>query len=329
MSLWSDFYTAIVDLSYQERLLKESNLNREAFHETIETAKHKLSLQKNEYIIYHDFTLYAEPRAIREYVRGFSGFRIMKGVYVGGSRGRSESHEELRILDYGTLTITNKRLIFMGKFNGHDIKIDNISFMNVHTDGVQVGKTGRQRTLYFSAESGLLPYFAIKNVAIYKKLENLHQYLKFFRELPEEIEKLNVEGKHDNEFLKSHSTLIENVVNDIEIKYKNFRTSDFSLLNKNIEELIINIKSLTRTISFILEKAEEIEKTVEKPKGMSKIFKSSSKQILNKFKEKYGNTPEELTLIESDKLNKTLSNMGSEIEQQSKLFFDKIDINVS
>jgi len=330
MGFWNDFYTSIVDLSYQERILEESHLSRESFNETIDTAKQKLSLKKDEHIIYHDFTLYSEPRAIREYVRGFSGFRIAKGVYIGGGRGRAESHEELRVLDYGTLTITNKRLIFMGKFKGHNIKHDHISFVDVHTDGIQIGKTGRQRTMYFSSESGLLPYFAIKNVTTYKKLEMLHQYLNFFRELPQEIGKINIKGKQKEEILQSHVKVIESIAKELESRYKKFKSPDFLVLNRDIEELIKNVQSITKTISSALEKTKKIWKTVEKPKGIYKLFKlSASKQTTKIFKEKYGNTSEELTLIESEKLNKTLSILRADMEEQSKLFFDKINIQVS
>jgi hypothetical protein len=170
---------SLFNITYEEELANQLNISRKQFQETIESAKGKLILGKGEHIIFHDFTVYTEPRAIRDYISGRAGVRIMKGVWIGGTRGRSESHQELRIVDYGTLTITNKKLVFIGKFKTLSIPITSITTITPFLDAVQVSKTGKERSMYFSASSGFLPYYAIKNINKYHKLALLIDYLKF------------------------------------------------------------------------------------------------------------------------------------------------------
>lgn len=55
-----------------------------------------------------------EPRAVRTGAYGGPSFRVAKGVYFRVGGVRSESHEELRNIDQGTLTLTNKRVVFSG-----------------------------------------------------------------------------------------------------------------------------------------------------------------------------------------------------------------------
>ena len=61
---------------------------------------------------------------------GGPSFRVAKGVNfrVGGFQARGESHEELRVIDNGDITLTNKRFVFSGSkrsvnFNINKMKI--------------------------------------------------------------------------------------------------------------------------------------------------------------------------------------------------------------
>ncbi|MCE5339492.1 MAG: hypothetical protein LLF90_12525 [Methanomicrobiaceae archaeon] len=59
-----------------------------------------------------------EPRSVWTTYGGGGGpsFRIAKSVYfrTGGFAARSESHEEIQVIDSGTLTLTNRRMVFVG-----------------------------------------------------------------------------------------------------------------------------------------------------------------------------------------------------------------------
>lgn len=61
---------------------------------------------------------FIEPRAIRDTQAGYGGtsIRIAKGmsVRIGAARARSESHDELRVIDTGIFTLTSRRMVFSG-----------------------------------------------------------------------------------------------------------------------------------------------------------------------------------------------------------------------
>jgi len=94
-----------------------------------------------------------EPRSVRQSVGGYGGpsFRIAKGVSwrLGAFKAQSESHEELRAIDQGRFTLTNKRLIFSGAKRTVDINLNKLVSIEPYSDGIAVRTSGRQRTQYF------------------------------------------------------------------------------------------------------------------------------------------------------------------------------------
>lgn len=90
-----------------------------------------------------------ETRAIRHYQSGMAGFRIAKGVYVGGSKGRAESTPEWRILDKGKLTLTNKRLIFDGSKENRVMSLEKIISMKPWNDSIEISLENRQKSVLF------------------------------------------------------------------------------------------------------------------------------------------------------------------------------------
>jgi hypothetical protein len=79
-----------------------------------------------------------EPRAVRysqrqsqgayggSSVRIAKGFSIRTGGYGGTSQSQSESVDELRTIDRGTLTLTSKRLVFLGAKRTSNTKLKDI-----------------------------------------------------------------------------------------------------------------------------------------------------------------------------------------------------------
>jgi hypothetical protein len=79
-----------------------------------------------------------EPRAVRYSQRALQGrsvgssTRIMKGLsirtggYGGHSQGQSESVDELRCIDRGTLVLTTARLVFLGAIRTSNVKLKDI-----------------------------------------------------------------------------------------------------------------------------------------------------------------------------------------------------------
>ncbi len=95
-----------------------------------------------------------EPRAVRRTTGGYGGpsFRVAKGVYfrVGGFSARSESQEELRKIDQGTLALTDKRLVFSGAKRTINIDLRKIVSVEPYSDGIAIRREGKEKTQYFT-----------------------------------------------------------------------------------------------------------------------------------------------------------------------------------
>jgi len=95
-----------------------------------------------------------EPRSVRTTYGGGGGpsFRIAKGVYfrTGGFAARSESHEEIKAIDSGTLTLTNRRVVFAGKKRTINFSLGKIVGMEPYRDGIAISRDGKQRTEYYT-----------------------------------------------------------------------------------------------------------------------------------------------------------------------------------
>jgi len=95
-----------------------------------------------------------EPRAVTEGGGLYGGptIRMGKGLSfrLGGAIGRGESHEELRNIDQGVLTLTSQRLVFSGKKRTLNIGLMSIVSMEPFKDGLAIRREGKEKTQYFS-----------------------------------------------------------------------------------------------------------------------------------------------------------------------------------
>ncbi len=91
-----------------------------------------------------------EPRAVR--TGGYVGpsFRVAKGVYLRVGGFQSESHDELRNIDQGTLTLTNKRLVFSGNKRMVNIDLRKIVSIEPYSDGIGLKREGKEKIQYFT-----------------------------------------------------------------------------------------------------------------------------------------------------------------------------------
>ena len=94
-----------------------------------------------------------EPRAVRKSTGGYAGpsFRIAKGVYfrMGRFGSTSESHQEIRTIDRGILTVTGERFVFSGGMKTINIDLRKIVQADPFVDGIALHKEGREKTQYF------------------------------------------------------------------------------------------------------------------------------------------------------------------------------------
>ena len=104
-------------------------------------------------LVLHNVTL-KEPRSVRTSVGGYGGptIRIAKGfsLRLGGVSHRSMSHEEIHDIDRGTLTITNKRLIFSGSMKLINYNLSKILSITDYKDAIAIQRDNKQKTEYFA-----------------------------------------------------------------------------------------------------------------------------------------------------------------------------------
>ena len=91
-----------------------------------------------------------EPRAVR-YSRGAYGgptIRIAKGLSfrLGSAAGSSESVDEQRVIDCGTLVLTSKRLAFLGSVRTNSVDLCDLISLEHYTDGIAVHRERKQKT---------------------------------------------------------------------------------------------------------------------------------------------------------------------------------------
>jgi hypothetical protein len=100
-------------------------------------------------------TLY-ETRAVRSYQAAHSGVRVAKGVYIGGTSGRSISTQQWAALDTGRLTITNQRLVFVGGKEDRTIPLKKIVSVNNSLTEILISVEGRQKTIALAVPNPLI-----------------------------------------------------------------------------------------------------------------------------------------------------------------------------
>lgn len=125
-------------------------------------------LKKNENlsIVMYNVSL-EEPRSVRQTHAAYGGptIRVAKGVSfrLGGASARSESHEEIRVVDQGTLILTSKRLIFIGSKRTTNIDLRKIMAIEAYTDAIESQRENKQKTEYFKGINKTSINFTINN----------------------------------------------------------------------------------------------------------------------------------------------------------------------
>jgi hypothetical protein len=106
-------------------------------------------------------TLY-ETRAVRTYQAAHTGFRVAKGVYVGGTSGRSISTQQWARLDTGSLTISNKRLVFVGGKEGRTIPLSKVVSVENNLGEILIAVEGRQKAIALTVPNPLIASVIIR-----------------------------------------------------------------------------------------------------------------------------------------------------------------------
>ena len=114
-------------------------------------------LKKNEVLIFYipGISL-CEERTVKTQGshQGFS-IRVMKGVSYRFGNFEAAPQKEVVELDVGTLTLTNKRLMFSGSTNSVDYPISKINRIEALETGISISRAGKVRVEYFLGTSNM------------------------------------------------------------------------------------------------------------------------------------------------------------------------------
>lgn len=98
--------------------------------------------------------------AIHEWQGGYGGvsFRVAKGVRFSTGKVRGKSvvvGSELKIEDQGILSVTSKRIAFLGSRKSVEVPYTKLMGMQVFSDGLTVQSSSRQNAVMFKVDDGL------------------------------------------------------------------------------------------------------------------------------------------------------------------------------
>ena len=99
-----------------------------------------------------------EPRAVRTGTGNRVGFRVARGVWVSTGTSTSESNDVWKRLDEGTLTITNRRIVFDGQMGTRNLELAKLVSVSPRSDGIEVSVENRQRSSGFTCTNPLMPW---------------------------------------------------------------------------------------------------------------------------------------------------------------------------
>ena len=108
-----------------------------------------------------------EPRVVTTSFGGFAGpsFRVGKGMSIrsGMFASRSQSHEEVQLIDQGLLVVTSKRMVFMGRKHNNTMDLTKIISIEPYPTGIALRRDGKQKTEY---------YYGLDHVTMTLKINN-------------------------------------------------------------------------------------------------------------------------------------------------------------
>ena len=120
------------------------------------TATTSIILKPGEAAFYSAPSALYETRAVRNYQAGHAGVRVAKGVWIGGTSGRSVSTQQWAKIDTGLLTVTNQRVIFDGGQQDRTIPLKKIVSVNAGLTAIELSAEGRQKTMVFDADNPII-----------------------------------------------------------------------------------------------------------------------------------------------------------------------------
>lgn len=116
----------------------------------------QVTLKAGEQAFLEDEVILKETRSVTTRSSSGGAFRVMKGVYVGGSSGTSRSHNEWQTIDKGRLVMTNQRIIFDGNSENRVVAIDKVISVSPALDGIEISIENKQKSSFYTVKNCLI-----------------------------------------------------------------------------------------------------------------------------------------------------------------------------
>lgn len=165
-AIWQDYGNQILDYKEWKNIAyggvsdgKQKEMDLESWMTQIRegniilhmSSESPIILKKNEDLLlsFPNISL-SEPRAVRTGAYGGPSFRVAKGVSLRVGGFRAQSHEEIKNIDSGTLTLTNKRIVFSGTKRNTNIPLRKIISLEPYNDAIAIRREGKGKTEYYT-----------------------------------------------------------------------------------------------------------------------------------------------------------------------------------
>ena len=107
-------------------------------------------LKKNEELILSMSNIsLSEPRAVRTGGYGGPSIRVAKGVYFRVGGFKAQSHDEIKNVDQGIITLTTTRIVFSGSKRTVNIPLGKVISIEPYSDAIALRREGKEKTQYF------------------------------------------------------------------------------------------------------------------------------------------------------------------------------------
>lgn len=127
-----------------------------------------INIQKNEFLHFEASVNWMEQRRVTtrvNYTGVTARIKITKGVYyrMGSYAPKTISEDVWKVIDSGTIYLTNKRLIFMGAKGNKTIRINKVLDLNPYKNGIEIQKeTGKSPFLEFNKNVDLFSMMLLR-----------------------------------------------------------------------------------------------------------------------------------------------------------------------
>ena len=164
-------------------------------------------LEEGEVCYYSEHACLLEARPVSEYNSSSVGVKMTRNISVRSTKGKSVSHDRIQIVDNGTLSVTNRRIIFMGTRGQRSFALSSIMANSRIGHVVEITSSERENKMLFAIENGRIFSFVLKVCLKFEIPSEFSVPKKFFEETNEnEFDSLIADGGDRRKFALHYSS---------------------------------------------------------------------------------------------------------------------------